>query len=421
MLFNNNCAWETNEPMRLDYEDKVARLTCRELFDFFLSIGAEPTKDGKNIRLRTLCHGGKSHGAVCDTETLKITCFSGCNDTVMLHTWVKRALKLDNAFEARELIETWIDDRKIDLSNREVREPPEQEKNGTKARQSTEDFKPEHIEPEPGIPPETIDRLYSEFDAKAETLERMRWHTEDGISVEQLQKFQIAYNPANKTIILPHHNINGEIVGLYERHFSMLRKEAEEELPGYDYDFYYQFPTAKYLPLLRPTWDKSKEKKCYSFHNKNNLYGLHLAKDSIRKTGKAIIFEGGKSVMLAHDYGYPFAVASHTFGASLSHISMLIEQGAKEIILAFDKQYETVDDRDEQWRLYDKKTREFARKIGKYVNVSRIVDFAHAPKIGYKDAPIDKGKEIFDELYSRREMLIVNGEEQPPRGDMLIF
>lgn len=396
----SNDNYPFNEADGYEYEDKVSRLSYDELFSFFQQMGAEPEASGKDIRLRTLCHGGKSHGAICDTTSLKVTCFSGCGDTVMLHNWVKRAMGLETSFEAKDLIEAWIDKKKIDFTDRKLREAVDF-KGEDASPYGDQSFKREFIEPLPALPQATIERLYADFDTTPETLSRLVWHTKDGISVEQLQRFQIAFNPANKTIILPHHNSNGEIVGLYERNFGMLRKEAREEFPDADEKFYSQFPKSKYMPLLRPEWDKHIEKTRYSFHNKYNLYGLHLAKNEIYQNEKVVVFEGAKSVMLAHDYGYPFAVATHTFGISLSHISMLLDCGAEEIILAFDRQYQDMNGK--EWDLYEKKTRELAEKVKHHVTVSRIVD--KTGLLGYKDAPIDKGKEIFEKLYKEREIL----------------
>ena len=160
------------------------------------------------------------------------------------------------------------------------------------------------------------------------------------------------------------------------------------------------------MPLLKEGQYQDKEKWCWSFPNNRNLYGLHRAKEAIRKSGRAIIFEGAKSVMLAHAYGYPYAVASHTYGASDTHIAMLIQAGAKEIILAFDKQYQ--EPAGKEWKVYEDKTRGLAGRVGISVSVSRICDKVGA-FLGYKDAPIDQGKEIFDSLFASREELTGRG------------
>ena len=107
--------------------------------------------------------------------------------------------------------------------------------------------------------------------------------------------------------------------------------------------------------------------------------------------------------MLAHQYGYPFSVASHTFGAHVNHISLLLEYGAKEIILAFDRQYKEVSNDSFEWPFYEQKSQELVKQVGKYVKVSRIVDKGNL--LQYKDAPIDRGKDVFESLYSKREVL----------------
>lgn len=165
-------------------------------------------------------------------------------------------------------------------------------------------------------------------------------------------------------------------------------------------------PKSKYMPLWKEGKYRDKEKPCWSFPNSRNLYGLHKAKEAIRESGKAIIFEGAKSVMLAHAYGYPFAVASHTFGASESHLAMLIQAGAKEIILAFDKQYQ--ESKGREWDTYEQRTQRLAGRVRRFVKVSRICDRDGA-FLGYKDAPIDKDKDAFETLFASREELMGRG------------
>lgn len=361
----------------------------------------------RSIQLLGICHRGESHSAVFDPTTMKVTCFSECGGGMLFHTWVKRVLNLDNPQDAKDFIEDWIDGRNIDFNARVPRDIGNFE-------YKERPFEPQKLVPVEGIPSEIIDSLYSKFDSRLDTLKRLLWSKEDGIDPEILKLYQVAYYPKRDTIILPHHNINGEIVGLYERSFWPLRKEIKKRYPDMEYQELVKFPRAKYVPLVKePEYLTEDEKKTsWSFPNSLNLYGLHLAKDAIRQTKKAIIFEGGKSVMLAHQYGIEYTVATHTFGAHVNHISMLIEQGAEEIYLAFDKQYQTTDSDDIQWQLYDKRTRGLAEKVGKFVDVYRIRDFEEENKqvLAYKDAPIDKGEQIFRMLLDNREPLVVGGK-----------
>lgn len=375
------------------------------------------TCGGKDcIKVLTLCHGGTHHNAAFDPETHKITCFSECNTTTMIHTWVCKVLGTTNPNEGREFIEKWIDEAEIDLSD-----VIPGASGGTKTYHV---FDPDKkVDMVKGIDPKILADLYSQFDTTTETLSRLKWHLPkvrggDEIPLQQLSDFQVAYYPKRGTIILPHHNINGEIVGLYERSFAPTKDEMEKIFQYGKHEWIdnkeiwkaiHYAPKSKYMPLWKEKEyrDKNIEKDyTWSFPNSCNLYGLHKAKEAIRESGKAIIFEGAKSVMLAHAYGYPFAVASHTFGTHENHISMLIHAGAKEIILAFDKQYQKPEGR--EWDTYEKRTRGLADRVGRFVKVSRICDREGA-FLGYKDAPIDNGKAAFETLFASREELTGRG------------
>ena len=364
----------------------------------------------------TLCHNGTHHNAAFDPETHKITCFSECNTTTMIHTWVCKVLGTTNPNEGREFIEKWIDEAEIDLSD-----VIPGASGGTKTYHV---FDPDKkVDMVKGIDPKILADLYSQFDITTETLSRLKWHLPkarggDEIPLQQLSDFQVAYYPKRGTIILPHHNINGEIVGLYERSFAPTGDEMEKIFQYGKHEWIdnkeiwkaiHYAPKSKYMPLWKEKKyrDKNIEKDyTWSFPNSCNLYGLHKAKEAIRESRKAIIFEGAKSVMLAHAYGYPFAVASHTFGAHENHISMLIHAGAKEIILAFDKQYQEPEGR--EWDTYEKRTQGLADRVGRFVKVSRICDREGA-FLGYKDAPIDNGKAAFESLFESREVLTGRG------------
>lgn len=375
------------------------------------------TCGGKDcIKVLTLCHNGTHHNAAFDPETHKITCFSECNTTTMIHTWVCKVLGTTNPNEGREFIEKWIDEAEIDLSD-----VIPGASGGTKTYHV---FDPDKkVDMVKGIDPKILADLYSQFDTTPQTFSRLKWHLPkaqggDGIPLQQLIDFNVAYYPKRGTIILPHHNINGEIVGLYERSFAPTKDEMEKIFQYGKHEWIdnkeiwkaiHYAPKSKYMPLWKEKEyrDKNIEKDyTWSFPNSCNLYGLHKAKEAIRESRKAIIFEGAKSVMLAHAYGYPFAVASHTFGAHENHISMLIHAGAKEIILAFDKQYQEPEGK--EWDTYEKRTQGLADRVGRFVKVSRICDREGA-FLGYKDAPIDNGKAAFETLFASREELTGRG------------
>jgi len=395
----------------MDYEEKISFLDGDDFFDLFSKLGAAPrwvNSAGKRaIQLIGICHHGEGYSALFDPTTGKVNCFSQCGRGMFLHTWVMQALDMSSSREAKIFIEEWIDNKDINFAERRS--------SHIDFSFTKEKYVPKLIPPLDPMPNAVLRELYGHrFDSSLETLSKLIWSKPegDGIKPEILRDFDVAYYPEHKSIILPHHNINGEIVGIYERHFKPTQREFHKKFPEIPMQELKDLPTAKYLPLKRdPEWVEDK-KYSWSFPNSKNLYGLHKSKHEIKKQKIAIIFEGAKSVMLAHQYGYPYCVASHTFGANVNHISLLIEHGAKEIILAFDKQYQTIKDNDLEYALYRKKTYGLAEEIKDYVDVSCIQDVSNLIK--YKDAPIDNGKQIFDLLYNNRRKLAINGKMVDP-------
>lgn len=71
------------------------------------------------------------------------------------------------------------------------------------------------------------------------------------------------------------------------------------------------------------------------FSKKKNLYGMHLAKEKIRKTGTCIIMEGYTDVIQAHKYGFENAIAS--LGTSFTEEqARLIKRYAENAYIAYD-------------------------------------------------------------------------------------
>lgn len=402
------------EAKKLEYAEKLERLTADDFFAFFLFVKAEPrwvTSAGHQvIQILGLCHHGDNHSVIFDPTTLKCTCFSECGGGMLFHTWIKRMLGSDFGQDGKDFFEDWLDGNIKDLEKR------------LPNKSYSFDYIERPFDPTieipipPPIPKKWLDEMWNVFDHRDETLQKLMWHKQDGIDVEILKLYDVcrwAPKGQRDRIILPHHNILGEICGLYERSFWPLRKEMKERYPFLDWKELSLYPRSKYLPLVKwPEAAKETEpidgKTCWSFPNSHNLYGLHLAKENIAQTGKAIVFEGGKSVMLARQFGYNNTVATHTFGANINHIALLIQQGAKDIYLAFDKQYEKVSEDDDQWRLYNHRTKEFAEKVGQFVNIYRITDYGS--ELQYKDAPVDQGEKTFNRLINNAEPLVVNKE-----------
>ena len=72
--------------------------------------------------------------------------------------------------------------------------------------------------------------------------------------------------------------------------------------------------------------------------------------------------------------------------------------GVKEIIIAFDKQFQAIGDK--EWEKWTTKLKTLYNKYGNYVNISYMFDKNNL--LGYKDSPIDCGKDIFIQLFKER-------------------
>lgn len=79
-------------------------------------------------------------------------------------------------------------------------------------------------------------------------------------------------------------------------------------------------------------------------------------------------------------------------------VKLLMSLDVKEIIIALDKQFQKIGD--EEWQKWVIKLKTLYNKYGSYINVSYLFDKEEL--LGYKDSPIDCGKEVFLELFKRR-------------------
>ena len=135
-----------------------------------------------------------------------------------------------------------------------------------------------------------------------------------------------------------------------------------------------------------------------------NLYNLNYSKDNIKLLQKAIVFEGEKSPLLYASYfGEENDISVACCGSSLIsyQVHLLLSLGVKEIIIAMDKQFQEIGD--DEWIRLTNKLKSIHNKYGAYVQISYLFDKGKI--LDYKDSPIDKGPEIFMQLFKERIML----------------
>ena len=139
----------------------------------------------------------------------------------------------------------------------------------------------------------------------------------------------ICYDPISEGVVIPHYDINGNLVGIRER--TLIK---ENEIYG------------KYRPAKI-------NGKMYNHPLGFNLYNLNYSKQAITAFKKAIVFEGEKSCLkYATFFGKDSDISVACCGSNLINyqVKLLLSLGVKEIIIAFDKQFQEIGDKEwEKW------------------------------------------------------------------------
>ena len=195
----------------------------------------------------------------------------------------------------------------------------------------------------------------------------------DGITKQSMDKFNIRYSVPQNKIIIPHYNVNGELIGIRGRALN----EWEIENVG------------KYMPVQI-------EGKWYSHPLSLNLYGLNWTKDNIKRIGVCFLCESEKAVLQMDGWDFAncaVAVCGSQFNKHALKL-LLTETHPKEIVICFDKE-EKPGSED-----YFNKLWLIGKKYQNYCDFSFIYDRENL--LCLKDSPTDKGSEIFWKLYNKR-------------------
>ncbi len=183
------------------------------------------------------------------------------------------------------------------------------------------------------------------------------WESE-GISSESLRKFQVMYDGFSDRLVYPIRNMDGKIVNIGGR-------------------------------TLDPDWKEKKLRKyCYFYQwgKLDLIYGLFENLEYILREREIILFEGCKSVLLADTYGIHNAGCLLTSHLNPHQMKILAKLGVR-VVFALDKEVDIRKDHN-------------INKLKSYVNVESVWD--RNGRLEDKDSPIDKGYEVFKEVYSNR-------------------
>ena len=227
---------------------------------------------------------------------------------------------------------------------------------------------------------------------------------EEGITEEVLDAYEIKMDLLEQRIIIPHRDIFERLIGIRCRNY---KEELVED-------------GKKYMPVYVGD-------VCCSYPMEFNLYGLWRSKNNIIKQKRVALFESEKSPLKYESiYGADNNISAAMCSMNFTHVQrdILLLLGVQEINICYDKQYEldkleyfknknnkdlTEEERIEkkkkinEYNSYFKKLLKIYRLVGNYMQMYVLADFGN--RLDYKDAPIDRGREIYEELFEERKLI----------------
>ena len=306
------------------YNKKEVRgkLNIEQIFELLQEWGGDPEYTDFGIISSTICHNPAGEGSrklYYYSNTDLFHCFTGCADPsfdiFQLLTKVAR-IQWNKEFDLNDAVRYIA--IKYGLAGEEQLEQDSlidwKTFNNYERIQDIE-IKDFHVELK-----EYDDTILNRLNYNVKILPWLR----EGITQEVIDYNRIGYYPAGAQITIPHFDINGRFVGLRGR-----------ALCQPDIDLY-----GKYRPLMV-------NRKLYNHPLGMNLYNINNSKDNIKTIGKAIIFEGEKSSLLYQSYfGIENDISVACCGSSISayQIQLLLDCNVKEIIIAFDRQFQEIGD-----------------------------------------------------------------------------
>lgn len=355
------------------------KLNIEQIYSLLEEWGGLPEYTDFGILSSTICHNPPGEGSrklYYYSNTDLFQCYTGCGSFDIFELLVKVAqIQWNREFDLNDAVRYIA--IKFGLAG-------EQEDIGEEAlidwkilnaydRIQTMELKDYHIQLKE-YDPIILDRM-------AYNVKIYPWLKED-ITQEVMNHARIGYFPAGAQITIPHFDKDGRFVGLRGR-----------ALCQPDVDMY-----GKYRPLLVYLNGKP---QLYNHPLGMNLYNINSSKDNISTTGKAIIFESEKSCLKYQSYfGIENDISVACCGSSISayQIQLLLDYNVKEVIIAFDRQFQEIGD-DEFKHLTNNLTK-INDKYKNYVDISIMFDKKMIT--GYKDSPIDDGPDIFLKLWKER-------------------
>ena len=353
--------------------DKLKKdLTTYDIESILKLLGVKDIKEisenGAEVLItETVCHHGSKHKLYYYVATKTFHCYTDCGDSFDIIELVRRSKNLDSQRQAYKWItnQLGIDNYAYGFDNQPT----------SNARYLSNDF--EFIDrfvdinklnkiPKVDIIPKSELAVFQDLYYKG-------W-IEEGISIASMKKYDIKFSSLLSRIIIPHYNIDNDLIGIRTR--ALIEEEIEE--------------FGKYTPLM---WYG----KMYNHSLSLNLYGINQNKEAIKKHRKVMLVESEKGTLQADTM---FGDDNYTLGLCGNNLTeyqvqMLLDLGVEEVIIGLDRQYKEVGD-DEYYRWSEHIRKRLVSKLAPYFRVYILWDTKGY--LQYKDSPTDRGKDILLKL-----------------------
>lgn len=356
--------------MAYNKDEVKEALAPDDIYELLEQLGAEPEMFEDHIESLTICHRGHSRKLWYFFNTQLFKCWTHCQDTFDVFGLLQKVkdftlndavyyvvsfFNLDAKLEQTDAIQL-TDDWKLFKHYEEL----------TSIKVNHDKIELPEISPNPLV-------HYPQPVVKD-------WVQED-IPKSVCDFANIHYDPVNGSVLIPHYDEQSRLIGIRERTLV-----EENKVFG------------KYKPWRRG-------KKMYNHPLAFNLYGLNWSAPQIKKMHVALVYESEKSVLQTINYlGLDGNLAVAVCGSSISkyQFELLRSLEMREMVICFDRDFESIGD-DNYYRVVQK-LQKIYDKYSPYVNVSFLFD-KDGNKLGYKDSPTDKGREVFLELWKNRVVL----------------
>ena len=362
MTYNYNIGGDTNGLSIEELKDKIDESMIIELMEYW---GAEVFQENEEYIIYSgICHGNpESRKLYLYRSSLSFFCYSNCgNMDIIALTQQIEGLSLGEAIQ-------WLTDF-FKLDNKHIFGRPKRIKHMPKIIKPKEINLNEKLPCYNGSILNTFIKYYP-----------IEWLSE-GISKEAMDLFKIKFDINTRSIIIPHRDFNGSLIGI------RMRNLSEDVIENY----------GKYMPYTDVLSGIT-----YKHPLSKNLYGLYENKKNIIDKKRVIIFESEKSTLLMNSY-YPNDSIGVSVGGSIIHqyqIELLKSLDIKEVIICFD--YEI---REGLLKKFDKSYKKCALQFKTY-----ILDYDLMSKLlNESDSPIDKGKEVFEKLLWNKKEYKITGD-----------